>query len=195
MFADDPHANIIISNMRKTVKYKAIKFIFATYIYLYGEIGMDLYVVNQALFLLGGITVFLLGLSDISGGIGELCGEKMKRLLGTFSERKLSGVGAGALVAAVAQSSIAVNVAAVEFVESGALSFCGAAAVIMGANVGTTMTAQILSFSGSEIFDITAVGSLVLFIGFVFGFISKRPVYRRIGRVMKGFGLLLSGLK
>ena len=129
--------------------------------------------VNEILLFIGGITVFLLGLTGISRSASNLAAEKTRRILGKCSSNPIKGIMTGAAVTAVAQSSIAINVAAIGFVDSGMLSFYSAAAIIMGANIGTTVTAQIVSFSGATALDITALGCYIRINELVIIFIDK----------------------
>ncbi len=154
---------------------------------------MDFYVFNQALLFLGGITLFILGLWYLSNNATNIVGNRINGLLKKCSNNAFLGVGVGALVTAVAQSSAAIDIVVVEMVEKGLLSLYGAAAVIMGANVGTTVTAQIISLSGATFFNITAIGSLVGFIGLIIKFIKKGD-RKPLGDMMIGFGLLFIGL-
>ncbi|MBR1868318.1 MAG: Na/Pi cotransporter family protein, partial [Clostridia bacterium] len=109
------------------------------------------------------------------------------------SDNAFLGVGIGAGVTAVAQSSAAIDIVVVEMVEKGLLSLYGACAVIMGANVGTTVTAQIISLSGTTFFNVTAIASFIGFIGLAVKFVKKGSG-KPIGDMMIGFGLLFIGL-
>lgn len=142
----------------------------------------------------GGITIFLHGLQLMSENVQALAGNKMKGLLSVATGSPIKGVLAGAGVTAIIQSSTATNIMLVSFVNAGALSILQAVSVVMGANIGTTVTAQLVSLSGSNIFNITAFGSLVALVGFLFGFTSNKTA-NRIGRVMLGFGCLFIGLE
>ena len=152
-----------------------------------------MFIVAQFLLALGGITLFLIGLKFMSDNMELLAGEKMKSLLSSCTKNRVCGVMTGAISTAIIQSSIATNVILVGFVSNGIMSFYQASSVIMGANIGTTMTAQLVSLSGKDSFDITAVGSLIAFLGFVFSFIKKGKLVE-IGGVMMGFGMLFLGL-
>ena len=152
-----------------------------------------MYIIGQFLLALGGITLFLIGLKFMSDNMELLAGEKMKHLLASCTKNNLLGVMTGAISTAVIQSSIATNVILVGFVSNGIMSFYQASSVIMGANIGTTITAQLVSLSGKDSFDITALGSLVAFIGFIFSFFKKKKL-PEIGGVMMGFGMLFLGL-
>lgn len=152
-----------------------------------------MYILQNVLFALGGITLFLSGLKFMSGSMEEIAGNKMKNLLKSVAGNRCAGVLTGAFTTAVIQSSIATNVILVGFVAGGIMSFYQAAAVIMGANIGTTVTAQLVSLSGKQFFDITAFGSLIAFFGFVLGF-SKKKISKNIGNIMLGFGMIFLGL-
>lgn len=152
-----------------------------------------MYVFRYLLLTLGGITFFLLGLKFMSENMEKLAGEKMQKVLQTFTKNKYSGVLTGAISTALLQSSIATNVITVGFVSSNVLTFYSASAIVMGANIGTTITAQLVSLSGSDAFDITALGSLIAFIGFIFTFLKNEKL-SFIGGVMAGFGMLFFGL-
>ena len=152
-----------------------------------------MYILGQVLLALGGITLFLIGLKYMSDNMELLTGEKMKTLLSSCTKNNIYGVMTGAVSTAVIQSSIATNVILVGFVSNGIMSFYQASSVIMGANIGTTITAQLVSLSGKDSFDITALGSLIAFLGFIFSFIKKGKL-PEIGGVMMGFGMLFLGL-
>lgn len=144
--------------------------------------------------LLGGIAIFMFGLKQISDNVQALAGKKMKGLLSTVTGSRLKGVIAGASVTGVLQSSTATNIMLVGFVNAGVLTVGQAIPVVMGANIGTTVTAQLVSLSGSNLFNVTALGSLVAFIGFVLGFFKGEKT-KCIGAVAFGFGLIFIGLE
>lgn len=150
-------------------------------------------ILSQILLAFGGITLFLIGLANMSENMENLAGQKMKGLLEGFTQNKFSGVLTGALSTAVIQSSIATNMIVVGFVSNGIMSFYQASSIVMGANIGTTITAQLVALSGKNAFDITAFGSLIAFIGFLMKFSKNRKV-KAIGGVMVGFGMLFFGL-
>ncbi len=152
-----------------------------------------MYIIGQFLLALGGITLFLIGLKFMSDNMELLAGKKMKSLLSSCTKNKIYGVMTGAVSTAVIQSSIATNVILVGFVSNGIISFYQASSVIMGANIGTTITAQLVSLSGKDSFDITALGSFIAFLGFIFSFIKKGKL-TELGGVMMGFGMLFLGL-
>ncbi len=152
-----------------------------------------MYAMQYVFLTLGGITFFLLGLKFMSDNMEKLAGAKMEKVLRTFTKNRCAGVLTGAVSTAILQSSIATNVILVGFVSSGILSFYSASAVVMGANIGTTVTAQLVSLSGSSAFDITAFGGVIAFVGFIFSFFKNEKL-NLIGGVMAGFGMLFFGL-
>ena len=152
-----------------------------------------MYILRHLLLMLGGVTLFLLGLKYMSENMENLAGQKMQKVIKTFTKNSLFSVFTGASATAVLQSSVATNVIVTSFTSSKILSLKSACAVIMGANIGTTITAQLVALSGSNSFDITAIGSLILFLGFIISF-SKNIKLKLIGGVMAGFGMLFLGL-
>ena len=150
--------------------------------------------ISNLLLTMGGITIFLHGLKLLSNNMQALAGGRMKKLLSAATSSRLKGVAAGAIATAAVQSSTATGIMLAGFVNAGALSVYQAVPVIMGANVGTTVTAQLVSLSGSDLFDVTALGSLVAFVGFLFTFSSKRPL-NLTGNAMLGFGIVFIGLE
>ena len=144
----------------------------------------------QTLFgLLGGLAIFLYGMNKMSDALQKAAGDKMKRILGFLTKNPVMGVLAGALVTAVLQSSSATTVMIIGFVSAGLISMPQAISVIFGANIGTTMTAQLLAFKLSDyIYPI-------IFIGFIMYFISKKDKIKQIGMVIFSFGLLFEGIE
>ncbi len=149
---------------------------------------------ENILILLGGITVFLNALKLMSDNMQAVAGERMKRLLVGATGSRLRGVAVGAAATAVIQSSTATSMMLVGFVNAGILGLGQAITVVMGANIGTTITAQLVSLSGTNAFNVTAVASLVAFVGFFLGF-SHRETARRVGNILFGFGTLFIGLE
>ncbi|MBO5713316.1 MAG: Na/Pi symporter, partial [Clostridia bacterium] len=142
---------------------------------------------------IGGITLFLLGLKFMSESMENIAGKKMQSLIKGLTVNRVSGVVTGTITTAVIQSSIATNIILVGFTSSGIMTFFEASSVIMGANIGTTVTAQLVSLSGKQVFDITAFGSIIAFLGFIMAFIKNKNV-KAIGNVMVGFGMIFIGL-
>ena len=139
--------------------------------------------------LLGGLAVFIYGMNMMSECLQKAAGEKMKRILGFLTKNPLMGALAGALVTAVLQSSSATTVMVIGFVSAGLMSLPQAISVIFGANIGTTMTAQLMAFKISNyIYPI-------IFIGFIMNFVFKKEKIRNVGMVIFSFGLLFEGIE
>ena len=108
--------------------------------------------------LIGGLALFLFGMNSMSDALQKAAGEKMKKILGFLTRNPVMGALAGALVTAVLQSSSATTVMVIGFVSAGLMSLPQAISVIFGANIGTTMTAQLMAFKISNyIFDFFTV--------------------------------------
>ena len=139
--------------------------------------------------LLGGLALFLFGMNMMSEGLQKAAGEKMKKILSMLTKNPLLGVMAGALVTAVLQSSSATTVMVIGFVSAGLMTLPQAISVIMGANIGTTMTAQLLAFKISDYIW------PIVFIGFALYFLSKKKRIKNIGQTVFAFGLLFVGIE
>ncbi len=139
--------------------------------------------------LLGGLAVFLYGMNQMSESLQKAAGEKMRSILGFLTKNPLMGALAGALVTAVLQSSSATTVMVIGFVSAGLMGLPQAISVIFGANIGTTMTAQLIAFDiGDYIYPI-------LFIGFLVQFLAKDERVKNIAMVFFSFGLLFEGIQ
>ena len=139
--------------------------------------------------LLGGLAMFLYGMNSMSDALQKAAGEKMKKILGFLTKNPLMGALAGALVTAVLQSSSATTVMVIGFVSAGLMNLPQAISVIFGANIGTTMTAQLMAFKISNyIYPI-------IFIGFILNFVFKKEKIRNVGMVIFSFGLLFEGIE
>ncbi|MGN0395249.1 MAG: Na/Pi cotransporter family protein [Coprococcus sp.] len=139
--------------------------------------------------LIGGLAMFLFGMNSMSDALQKAAGERMKKILGFLTKNPLMGALAGALVTAVLQSSSATTVMVIGFVSAGLMSLPQAISVIFGANIGTTMTAQLMAFKISNyIYPI-------IFIGFMLNFICKKEKIKNVGMVIFSFGLLFEGIE
>ena len=139
--------------------------------------------------LIGGLALFLYGMNSMSDALQKTAGERMKKILSFLTKNPIMGALAGALVTAVLQSSSATTVMAIGFVSAGLMSLPQAISVIFGANIGTTMTAQLLAFKLSDyIYPI-------IFLGFMLNFIGKSEKLKNIGMVIFSFGLLFEGIE
>ncbi len=142
----------------------------------------------------GGIAVFLFGLKTLSKNVILFLGNKAEYLLNKATRSRTRGVLTGAGITALIQSSTATNVILAEFVNAGVTSFSSTIPVIMGANIGTTVTAQLVALSGAKFPGITAIGSIIFFIGFILSF-SKKEKLSVSGNSCMGFGLIFIGLE
>jgi len=139
--------------------------------------------------LLGGLGLFLYGMKLMEEGLESVAGDKMRRGLEVLTKNRFLGVAVGAGVTAIIQSSSATTVMVVGFVNAGLMTLTQAISVNMGANIGTTVTAQILSFK------ITQLAPIVLFIGVILLLFFKKRSIRRIGQFIAGLGILFVGLE
>lgn len=138
--------------------------------------------------LFGGLGLFLLGIQLLGDGLQKAAGERMRRILELFTSKPITAVFTGAAVTALLQSSSTTTVMIVGFVNSGLMTLSQAVGTIMGANVGTTITAQIVSF------NIYALAYPFIAVGALLYYFSKKKMRRYGGKGLLGFGLLLLGL-
>ena len=139
--------------------------------------------------MLGGLALFLYGMNMMSNGLEMAAGNKMKTILEKLTSNRILGVLVGALVTAIIQSSSATTVMVVGFVNSGLMSLTSAVWVIMGANIGTTITGQLIAI------DITAIAPLIAFIGVAMIVFFKSQKLDAIGGVIGGLGILFIGME
>ena len=138
--------------------------------------------------LMGGLGLFLLGMKQMSDGLEKAAGAKMRGILEAVTTNRLMGTLIGILFCAVIQSSSATTVMAVSFVNAGMMTLSQVAGIIMGANIGTTITSQLVSF------NLSAYAPLFLFLGVVMTQFMKNGRIKKIGEVILGFGVLFMGL-
>ncbi len=137
---------------------------------------------------LGGLGLFLFGMKIMSEGLQKVAGKKMRQILGLVSNNRVIGCGVGALVTSVIQSSSATTVMLVSFVDAGLMTFVQATGVLIGANIGTTITAQLIAFK------ITAYALPAIALGVLLKFFLGRGQWVYVGDVLLGFGLVFFGL-
>ena len=141
------------------------------------------------LFLLfGGLGLFLFGMKLMSDGLEQMAGDRMRSILGFFTKNRFIGMIVGILFTGIIQSSSATTVMVVSFVNSGLMDLYQAAGVILGANIGTTVTGQLIAFNMSDIAPLFIIIGVVLYM-----FISKKNI-KKLGGVILGFGVLFMGL-
>ncbi|MBP5294187.1 MAG: Na/Pi symporter, partial [Lachnospiraceae bacterium] len=138
--------------------------------------------------LIGGLGLFIYGMNLMSKAIERVAGSRLRNILKAFTKNRFFGLLAGTAFTAIIQSSSAVTVMVVSFVNSGLMTLTEASGVIMGANIGTTVTALIVSFKISEF------APIFIFLGALMAFYFKRPIIRKSGDIVLGFGLLFLGI-
>lgn len=151
---------------------------------------MDINTIIQAL---GGLSMFLLAMRLMTEGLTLFAGNRLKHLLGNWTSTPWRGVGVGILVTGLVQSSSAVTVATIGFVNAGILSLRQAMGVIFGTNVGTTMTAWLVSLVGFG-FKIEALALPILAVGVGLRLMASSTRWRGLGDALTGFGLFFLGL-
>ena len=137
---------------------------------------------------LGGLGLFLFGMKIMSEGLQKVAGKKMRQILAMVSNNRFVGCGVGAIVTSVIQSSSAATVMLVSFVDAGLMTLTQAIGVILGANVGTTITAQLIAFNITE-YALPAIAA-----GVILKFFLGRRKWIYVGDVLLGFGLVFFGL-
>lgn len=143
---------------------------------------------ENILSLLGGLALFLYGMQMMSSGLENIAGNKMKSILEKLTANRILGVAVGAAITAVIQSSSATTVMVVGFVNSGMMTLSQAVWIIMGANIGTTITGQLISL------DVGAFAPFFAFIGVAAIVFLKSPKIHHIGQILAGFGVLFIGM-
>jgi phosphate:Na+ symporter len=138
--------------------------------------------------LIEGLGLFLFGMKLMSDGLENAAGERLKGILEKITSNRVMGVCVGALVTAAIQSSGATTVMVVSFVNAGLMTLMQAAGVIMGANIGTTITAQLVSFK------LDAIAPLFIGIGAIILLLTKKKKIRDIASISLGFGILFLGI-
>ncbi len=143
--------------------------------------------------LTGSVGLFLYGMKVMSEGLQKVAGERMRNILSAMTKNRFTGVFTGVLITALIQSSSASTVMVVSFVNAGLMSLSQSMAVIMGANIGTTLTAWIISIFG---FKVNIYAFAIPLIGFAIPLLfSKKSNYKSIGEFMIGFSFLFIGLQ
>ena len=138
--------------------------------------------------LLGGVGLFLYGMTIMSTGLQNAAGDKLRSLLEKVTSNKFMAVFLGIAVTVLIQSSSATDMMVIGFVNSGLMELVEAIAVIMGANIGTTITAQITAF------DLTAFAPILLFAGVIMYLFIKKNTVKHLGSIVLGFGMLFVGI-
>ena len=143
---------------------------------------------SDILTLVGGLALFLLGMNSMGDGLEQACGNKMKSILKKLTSNRFIGVFVGMVITAIIQSSSATTVMVVGFVNAGMMSLTQAIWIIMGANIGTTVTGLLIAL------DVGLIAPAVALIGVVFMLFIKKPFINEIGKILAGFGVLFIGM-
>ncbi len=145
----------------------------------WGVMGMHLF---------GGLALFLFGMEQMSDALKAVAGERMKTILAKLTANRFMGATTGAFVTAVIQSSSVTTVLVVGFITAGLMSMSQSVGIIMGANIGTTITAQIVAFK------VTKAALLMIGVGFSMLFISKQEKIKQYGGMIMGLGMVFFGM-
>ena len=159
---------------------------------------MDIF---DVLTMLGGLALFLYGMNALGDGLAKLSGGRLEKILEKLTSNPIKGVILGAVVTACIQSSSATTVMVVGFVNSGIMKLSQAITIIMGANVGTTATAWILSLSGIEegsffvkLLKPSSFSPIMAVVGIIFIMFTKKEKLKDIGGILVGFAILMFGM-
>ena len=137
--------------------------------------------------ILGGLALFIFGMNIMTDGLREAAGQKLRTILSVMTTRKLSGIALGTLIATLVHSS-ATTVMVVGFINAGLMTLTQAMPVVLGANIGTTLSMQAISFKLGD-YALFAVAT-----GFIVSMVAKNPKHKKIGLSFMGFGLLFLGM-
>lgn len=137
---------------------------------------------------LAGLGIFMFGITTMSEGLEYAAGSKLKKILGSLTKNKFLAVLMGTVVTALIQSSSATTVMVVGFVNAGLMNLTQAAGVIMGANIGTTITSVLIAM------NLTDIAPIALFVGVFMYLFVKKDIVKHIGKTIAGFGMLFWGL-
>jgi phosphate:Na+ symporter len=151
-----------------------------------GAAGLDL--TKLIMGLAGGLAIFLFGMELMGDSLKQVAGDRMRKIIGALSTNRFAGVATGATTTAVVQSSSVTTVMVVGFITAGMMTMPQALSVILGANIGTTITGQIIAFKVTQ-FSLAFVAA-----GFFTYFIVKKPVVRKWALAVLGLGLVFFGL-
>ena len=158
--------------------------------------------ITNILSLLSGVALFLFGMSQMGDGLKKAAGEKLELILYKLTSTPLKGVLLGTAVTAIIQSSSATSVMVVGFVNAGMMKVAQAIGIIMGANIGTSVTGWILCLSyidGSsgvaQILSTATISAVVAIVGILFKMVAKKVSMKNVGDIMLGFSILMVGMQ
>ena len=159
--------------------------------FLYAE-GISTNAINWGFLtmgLFGGLSLFLYGMAKMSDGLKKAAGNQMRKILATLTKNRVVALFVGAFVTMVIQSSSATTVMLVSFVQAQLMTYVQSIGIILGANIGTTITAQLVAFK------LTDYALLMITVGFALTVFSKKESIKHIGEAILGFGILFFGMK
>ena len=144
---------------------------------------------------LGGLAMFIYGMNIMADGLQHAAGSKMKKILEVLTQNKLMGIALGALVTAIIQSSSATTVMVVGFVNAGLMNLTQAISVIMGANIGTTITGWLVSAGEwAKMFSPSTLAPIAVMVGVIVTLVGKRQQSKDVAGIIIGFGILFIGM-
>ena len=144
---------------------------------------------------IGGLAMFIYGMNIMADGLQHAAGSKMKKILEVLTQNKLMGIALGALVTAIIQSSSATTVMVVGFVNAGLMNLTQAISVIMGANIGTTITGWLVSAGEwAKMFSPSTLAPIAVMVGVIITLVGKRQQSRDVAGIIIGFGILFIGM-
>ena len=150
---------------------------------------MDVFL--SVLSLIAGLGVLMIGMRMLSEGLERSAGKGMRKLFGKISNNRFAGIGVGAVATVLVNSSAATTVMVIGFVNAGLMTLFQATSIIMGANIGTTLTGVIIALSG---FDIGSYMAILAFVGVAMMMFAKRDAIKKVGSALAGLGLMFVGL-
>lgn len=143
--------------------------------------------------LLGGTALLMYGVEKMSHGLEKASGSFMRKILSVLTQRVWMAFLVGIVITALVQSSTAITVITVGFVDAGLMNLSQAIGIIFGANIGTTVTAQLMAFS--FMVDLTKLGMFTIALGFIISNFGRKEVVNQLGSAIMGFGMMFLGLK
>ncbi|NLZ49165.1 MAG: Na/Pi cotransporter family protein [Clostridiales bacterium] len=143
--------------------------------------------------LLGGTALLMYGVEKMSDGLEKASGRFMRKLLSALTKRVWVSFLVGIIITALVQSSTAITVITVGLVDAELMNLSQAIGIIFGANIGTTITAQLMAFS--FVVDLTKLAMLAIGLGFIISYFSEKNVFNQLGNAIMGFGMMFLGLK
>ncbi|MBQ4509725.1 MAG: Na/Pi cotransporter family protein [Clostridia bacterium] len=150
---------------------------------------------KSLLLLLAGVGVFIVGMNMMGEGLEKGAGNGLKRLLGKISNNRFAGIGIGTAVTAIIQSSSATSVMVIGLVNAGVMTLFQAASIILGANIGTTVTGLIVALSGEKgAISFSDIAIVLAFVGVMMMFVKKNDRVKLIGTILCGLGVIFVGL-